>query len=231
MNVVSFSGGKDSTAMLLMMIEKKVKIDRIVCIDTSKEFPEMYAHIQKVQDYIFPLEIEIVKINFDYWFGKHIKTKGKNKGKVGYGWPDFRNRWCTALKRDAVKRTIDGNCTQFHGIAFDEKCRADKNISIKTKYPLIEWGITEKQALKYCYSKGFNWGGLYEDFSRVSCWCCPLSQIGELKTLYNKYPKLWSELEKMDKKSYRKFRNDYSVSDLKAKFNKAKQQTTLNDME
>ena len=28
--IVSFSGGKDSTAMLLMMIEKKMQIDEIV---------------------------------------------------------------------------------------------------------------------------------------------------------------------------------------------------------
>jgi hypothetical protein len=32
------------------------------------------------------------------------------------------------------------------------------------KYPLIDWNITEKQALEYCYSKGFNWSGLYEKF-------------------------------------------------------------------
>ena len=81
MNIVSFSGGKDSTAMLLMMIEKNIKIDRIICVDTTKEFPQMYQHIQKVQTMIDPLEIEIVKIDFDYWFGEHIKTKGKKKMK------------------------------------------------------------------------------------------------------------------------------------------------------
>ena len=123
-HVVSFSGGKDSTAMLLMMIEKEIKIDRIICVDTTKEFPQMYEHIKKVQAMIEPLKIEIVKIDFDYWFGEHIKTKGKRKGEKGYGWPDFRNRWCTALKREAVKKlqkTISEESTQFHGIAFDEK--------------------------------------------------------------------------------------------------------------
>lgn len=32
-HVISFSGGKDSTAMLLMMIENDMPIDRIVFID------------------------------------------------------------------------------------------------------------------------------------------------------------------------------------------------------
>jgi tRNA(Ile)-lysidine synthase TilS/MesJ len=37
--VVSFSGGKDSTAMLLKMLELGEPIDEVVCCDTYKEFP------------------------------------------------------------------------------------------------------------------------------------------------------------------------------------------------
>jgi len=83
-NIVSFSGGKDSTAMLLMMIERKIAVDRVICVDTTKEFPAMYKHITKVQK-MCPVKIEIVKIDFDYWFGEHVKTKGKNIGEKGYG--------------------------------------------------------------------------------------------------------------------------------------------------
>jgi 3'-phosphoadenosine 5'-phosphosulfate sulfotransferase (PAPS reductase)/FAD synthetase len=236
MNIVSFSGGKDSTAMLLMMLEKGIPVDRIICVDTTKEFPQMYKHITKVQALIAPLKIEIVKIDFDYWFGEHVKTRGKRKGEKGYGFPDFRNRWCTALKReccgtvsaskpyDVRKRgglnNIAYNVTEFHGIAFDEKERTLNNKGRNIKYPLVEWEITEKQALEYCYSKGLDWGGLYEKFRRVSCWCCPLSRIGELRILYNDFPELWKRLQEMDKKSFRKFRNDYSVNDLSEKFHK-----------
>lgn len=51
-HIVSFSGGKDSTAMLLMMLEKEMQIDDIVFMDTGVEFPEMYEHIEKVETYI-----------------------------------------------------------------------------------------------------------------------------------------------------------------------------------
>jgi 3'-phosphoadenosine 5'-phosphosulfate sulfotransferase (PAPS reductase)/FAD synthetase len=220
MNIINFSGGKDSTAMLLMMLEKKITVDRIICVDTTKEFPAMYRHIKKVQKSC-PVNIEIVKIDFDYWFSEHIKTKGANKGKSGYGFPDFRNRWCTALKRDVVKKiqnTIKANCVQYHGIAYDEKERCNNNKGRKIRYPLVEWKITEKQALEYCYSKGFDYEGLYEKFHRVSCWCCPLSRIGELRVLYNDFPELWTKLIKMDKKSFRKFRFDYSVNELSERF-------------
>ena len=51
-HIISFSGGKDSTAMLLMMLERKMPIDEIIFCDTGKEFPQMYDHIEKVQKYI-----------------------------------------------------------------------------------------------------------------------------------------------------------------------------------
>ena len=235
MNIVSFSGGKDSTAMLLMMIERKIAVDRVICVDTTKEFPAMYKHITKVQK-MCPVKIEIVKIDFDYWFGEHVKTKGKNIGKKGYGFPDFRNRWCTALKQEAYgklsaslpynpKKRGGVNCIprysiEYLGIAFDEKRRTgnNKGKGRNIRYPLVEWKITEEQALEYCYSKGLDWGGLYEKFHRVSCWCCPLSRIAELRVLYTDFPDLWEELQEMDKRSFRKFRSDYSVADLTERF-------------
>ncbi len=233
MNIVSFSGGRDSTAMLLMMLEKGIQVDRIINVDTTKEFPAMYRHIQKVQSMV-PIKIEIVKINFDYWFGEHIKTRGKMKGTKGYGWPDFRNRWCTALKQESYAVTsnsmlynprkrgglnkISDNIIEFHGIAYDEKERTLKNKGRNIQYPLVEWEITEKQALEYCYSKGLDWEGLYEKFQRTSCWCCPLSRIGELRVLYNDFPELWQELIEMDKKSFRRFKSNYTVENLTKKF-------------
>ena len=47
--VVSFSGGKDSTAMLLKMIETGERIDEVIFCDTYKEYPAMYRHVEKVK--------------------------------------------------------------------------------------------------------------------------------------------------------------------------------------
>ena len=49
MHVVSFSGGKDSTAMLLRMIEENMPIDIILYCDTGLEFPEMEEHIGRLR--------------------------------------------------------------------------------------------------------------------------------------------------------------------------------------
>ena len=222
-HIVSFSGGKDSTAMLLRMLEKNMQVDEILFCDTGKDFPDMIKHIEQVKKYIkekYNKEIITLKAekSFNYYMFEHEKTRGKNKGEKGYGWATMRCRWCTSNLKN---RVIDNYLKQYRqegykeyiGIAYDEAKR------IKDKcYPLVEWKMTEKDCLQYCYDRGFTWNGLYEYFDRVSCWCCPLKNLKELKTLYTHYSELWEELKEMDKKSYNQFRADYSVEKLENKF-------------
>ncbi|KYH35856.1 hypothetical protein CLTEP_02490 [Clostridium tepidiprofundi DSM 19306] len=221
-HIVSFSGGKDSTAILLMMAEKGMQIDEIIFCDTGMEFSAMYDHITAVKKYI-NRSITVLKAenSFEYMMLEHKKRNGK----VGYGWPDMRNRWCTSyLKKDVARRYLRTyekqgfKVIEYHGIAADEKHRANKNQEKNIKYPLIDWKITEQQALEYCYSKGFNWDGLYEQFRRVSCWCCPMKGLKELKSLYKYHRVLWEQLKEMDKKSWNKFRLDYTLEQLEQRF-------------
>ena len=207
-NIVQFSGGKDSTAMLLMLLDKGVRVDEIIFCDTGKEFPQMYEHIAKVEKYIGR---EVTKLkaehSFDYYMFDHVKTKGKNKGKHGYGWSNMLCRWCTKnLKQTPQQRYMQGReYISYIGIAYDEPKRHE-GIANNVKHPLYDWHITEKMALEYCYERGFDWGGLYEHFDRVSCWCCPLKNNKELMQLYVHYPDLWQELRDMDNRAYNKFK-------------------------
>lgn len=224
-HIVQFSGGKDSTAMLLMMLEKGMQIDDIIFCDTGKEFPQMYKHIDKVRNYIkkYGKNITILKAekSFDYYMFDHVKTKGKNKGCKGYGWASMGIRWCTTLlKQNITKKYLKGTkCINYIGIAYDEPKRHIKKAD-NVIHPLYDWEITEKQALEYCYSKGLNWEGLYKDFKRVSCQCCPLKSILELRVLYNKYPNLWEKLKDMDNQSMNQFKKGFSVQDLENRFKK-----------
>lgn len=52
-HVVNLSGGKDSTAMTLLMIEAGMPIDAAICADTGMEFPEMYDHLEKMDDLLW----------------------------------------------------------------------------------------------------------------------------------------------------------------------------------
>lgn len=229
-HIVSFSGGKDSTAMLLKMVELNMQIDEIIFLDTGVEFPDMYNHIKKVEEYIGK-EITVLRNEkglFEYWLLHHVKTRGKYKGQQGYSWADHRARWCTAMLKVQVSNKYikskykDYQVILYQGIAVDETERLDRKsgseIGSIVRYPLAEWNMTEQDALNYCYSKGFDWNGLYEKFKRLSCFCCPLQSLKELRVLYTDYPELWNIMKDWDSKTYRKFRSDYSILELEEKF-------------
>ena len=230
--VANFSGGKDSTAMLLRMIEIGEHIDEVVCCDTYKEFPAMYRHIDKVKEIVERGGIKFTVLknpkSFDYLMFEHdVKRKNKSlQGNRGYSWAGNRSRWCTSkLKVDVINRYFKElnkhyEVVQCVGIAADEQYRLERenNKKASQRHPLVEWGWTEKDCLEYCYSNGFDWEGLYRLFSRVSCWCCPLQPLGELKNLRKHFPDLWEELKDMDRRTWRQFKPDYSVDDLEIRF-------------
>ena len=48
-SAVSLSGGKDSSCLLILMIEKGLPINCVLYADTGMEFPEMEAHIARMK--------------------------------------------------------------------------------------------------------------------------------------------------------------------------------------
>lgn len=206
-NVLSISGGKDSTAMLIEMLERNEPVHSALFFDTGWEFPAMYPHIDRLEKYT---GVRIWRLHpvmpFDYWMTarpvRHMN--GPDKGKVyriGNGWPSPTYRWCTRIKIDALKlftRPIV-DAMQCVGYAADEADRGYNDQTIQHRFPLIEYGITEADALKICYRHGFNWDGLYEHFDRVSCFCCPLKSLKDLRTIRKHFPDLWARMLEMER--------------------------------
>ena len=145
----------------------------------------------------------------------------------GNGWPGVKVRWCTGqLKTHLINKEVNrlkGKYQALHyiGIAADEPKRIKNE-----QYPLVDWGITEAEALKICYDRGYDWGGLYEIYHRCSCWCCPLQRIDELRKLRHHHPELWRKLREMDKRAIEQFghnalgqfKKDWTVERLEQRF-------------
>ena len=139
-NVVSFSGGKDSTAMLLKMIEQGIQIDCILFCDTGLEFPQMYEHIDKVERET-GLTITRVKPDMDFeylMFDKPINRKDSSAIKIkygadqtGHGWPGPKMRWCTKSLKDTPRERFLKAFKPYYemryyvGIAADEQKRLE----------------------------------------------------------------------------------------------------------
>ena len=242
---LSLSGGKDSTATLLLMIEKGLPIDGVLYAETGMDYPEMDEHLAKVDDYLYRERgIHITTLRHPYGFEYLMFEVPLRKEKViarriangqsltGYGWPSMKVRWCTGqlkthLLEQEIKRLSQGRPTlSYIGIAADEAHRCKANP--KNRYPLVEWGITEAQALQVCYDRGFDFGGLYKSYHRVSCWCCPLQRLDELRKLRIHHPQLWARLLELDHRAREQFgpgplgqfKQHWSVAELERRFAK-----------
>lgn len=219
-HIVQFSGGKDSTCMLLLMLERGMQVDDIIFCDTSMEFPQMYEHIDKVEHYIGRKITRLKAENsFEYMMHDYTKTKGERLGQKGNGWATMLVRWCTIYHKQNVqqKYTKGINHISYIGIAADEPKR-HRCIQKHQRHPLFRLGNHRKHGIVNLLQTWVYMGGLYEDFGRVSCWCCPLKSLNELRVLYHKYPALWEKLKELDSKSWNQFRADYSVQQLEEKF-------------
>lgn len=239
-HAVSLSGGKDSTCLLLLMIERGMPIDIVLNTNTGMEFPEMYDHLAKVDEYLYRergLHITTLRHpqGFEWLMFDEPKKKASciaNRQNLGIpiygnGWPGMRVRWCTGqLKTHLLTKAVnrlkgEHNALHYVGIAADEaqRCKGEE-------YPLVEWGITEAQALQICYDRGFDFGGLYRIYHRASCWCCPLQRIDELRKLRRHHPELWARLWDMDNRAREQFgagplgqfKKNWSVERLEQRF-------------
>ncbi|MDD5185542.1 MAG: phosphoadenosine phosphosulfate reductase family protein [Paludibacter sp.] len=218
--IVSFSGGKDSTAMLLKLIEEKRRIDAVVYFDCgSFEWPQMAGHIERIEK---DTGIKIIKIHpFMDFYEQAITLLPGNKSING--WPTPMLRWCTMQKINLIKQAMRPfrPYVQYIGFSSDENDRVLKasisgnNVKrdhfMNNEFPLVEWGMTEADCLKYCFEKGYDWGGLYNYFSRVSCWCCPLQNQTDLAKLCKHFPDMWKRLKAWDQAMPEPYKKDPTI--------------------
>lgn len=225
--IASVSFGKDSLAMLLLLIEKKMPLDEVVFYDTGMEFKAIY----NIRDKILPLleknNIKYTELKPNCEFCYKMFEKPVNVGKPnehkGYSWCGGRCRWGTTEKLKAIEKHCANNY-EYVGIAFDEPKRLAKERKGNKLFPLADWKMTEKNCLLFCRERGFNWQecgiDLYDILDRVSCWCCGNKNLKELKNYYLYLPEYWEKLKDLQNKTLRPFKKPYTIFDLEKRFKK-----------
>ena len=80
-NIVSVSGGKDSTALLLLALERNTENLQAVFADTGHEHPQTYEYIQYLNDNVLP--IKTIRADFSEQIARKrefIATKWREQG-------------------------------------------------------------------------------------------------------------------------------------------------------
>jgi len=194
-HVLNVSGGKDSSALALLMAGRVKGLEQFrhdgmeyVFCDTQKELPETYEFLARLEAELGSKIIHLnAKAGFDHWH------------KVFNGYlPSPQNRWCTKLlKLKPFEAHVgEDNVVSYVGLRADEDRIGyiSKKPNIKTRYPLKEAGIDYTGVIRILEDSGLGlptfmkWGR-----TNSGCTFCFFQTPFEWVKLFETYPEYFEQ--------------------------------------
>ena len=227
--IASLSYGKDSCAMLEIIKQHDMPLDRIVHVEIMAtdtihaDLPPMMEFKAKADKIIkerYGIEVEHLHASADYetYFYKQRTEKAKKRPGAIYGWPfSVTGAWCNSVLKMSPMRKIERGNTSYIGIAADEPNRFH-NLTDRKRSPLVEYDVTEAEARKICEELDLL-SPIYTQSARGGCWFCHNQTVNQLRLLRKQYPEYWALMLKWDKDSPVTFKADgHTVHDFDKRF-------------
>lgn len=225
--IASISYGKDSLAMLEVIKQHDMPLDRIVHVEIMAtdtipaDLPPMMEFKTKADKIIkerYGIEVEHLhaKDSFENIF--YRIRHGRTNDGVMYGFPIVKGNWCNSMLKTApLKKLERSGATMYIGIAADEPNRFH-NLTDRKRSPLVEHDVTEAEARKICEELDLL-SPIYTQSARGGCWFCHNQGVQQLRLLRRQYPKYWALMLKWDTDSPVTFHADgHTVHDFDRRF-------------
>lgn len=204
---VSWSGGKDSTAAVLLHIARGDYVKAVCYVPMfTPEIPlitkEHYNHLIKTAHYFRTHGAEVYFIHgIDYYSNCTREARsGKYKGKI-LGYPPPIVGKCS-FNRDSKLKSLKNADVGIYdymdvGIALDEPLRHHNINGTTRRSILIERNITEAMARQICINNGVL-SPIYNTGTRDGCALCPNAKRGVLERWLRDYPEALPILLELD---------------------------------
>lgn len=195
-HVVGLSGGKDSTALALWLVENEPREYEFICNRTGNELPAMVAHWARLERVL----------------GQPIKPVTHTADLVELCeqmnmLPNFRMRWCTRILKIeptiAYMESLPEGSTLYVGLRADEEMRRGifgEDMAIR--FPLREQGWNEADVWRYLAKMGITIP------ARTDCGLCPYQRLEEWFDLWKNHPEEWAVGVALEARTGHTFRSD-----------------------
>jgi len=214
--IASLSYGKDSIAMLEIIKQHDMSLDRIVHVEVmatptiSADLPPMIEFKDYAEKIIFKrygIKVERLKSKKSYeeQFHTYYTEKSEKYGQI-YGFSQIGGNWCNSMLKMSVLKKIERKNITYIGIAVDEPNRFH-NLSDIKQSPLVEHNITESWCREWC-EKNNLLSPIYKNTTRGGCWFCHNQNKNQLRLLRQNYPEYWALMMKWDNDSPVTFKPD-----------------------
>lgn len=195
---VSFSGGKDSLATLLLALDAGLK-PKIMFVDTGLEFEETKEHVKEIAK-LFDLDLLTENAEDVFW-----------RDVPNFGPPGKDFRWCCkTCKLGPTVRLIkknfpEGVVSLIGQRAYESEQRAKKGRVWKNPWvpgqkgvsPIQDW--TALHIWLYIFKKEAPYNVWYDrGMERIGCWLCPSADMADFEIVKEYYPEYdrWIEFLK-----------------------------------
>lgn len=211
--IASWSGGKDSTASIILAHEHGEPLDMIIFAEVmfdeniSGELPEHIEFIHRAKNVFeswgYPVHIlRSDKTYLEHFHHRVYKTKNQERIGKKIGFPIKGrcgiNRDCKIRPIRQFWKSVEGEYTQYVGIAVEEKERLDRLVKTTNTISLLEkYRYTEEMAFELC-KKYDLLSPIYEFTRRGGCWFCPNAKEKELRHLRKNHNHLWKKLLELE---------------------------------
>ena len=191
---LSFGGGVNSVAMMLMLLDQKEDFEAIF-VDHGTDWPETYEYFEMFQEWLIEnghKPITVLKPNVQgyenlykyYWDNKWV--------------PSFMARICTdKFKIRPIHKYVEKPCFMLLGIDYGEIKRAkiSTNKGTENRYPLIEVEINREGCKQIIADHGLPIP------MKSGCYICPYQKKTQWVELRKKHPGLFCKATSMEKRN------------------------------
>lgn len=197
-NIVSYGGGTDSTAMLIGMSKRAMIPDHILFADTGGEREQTYHFIDYFDRWLYNHgmpKIEIVKYKTKDGVELTLEQDCLNNNTIpaiAFGWKTCSQKFKIQPQDKFIKeRYPEDEIVHYIGYDIGERRRVKDNplANHVNVYPLIEWGWDRKKCQQVILSEGLCLPG------KSSCFFCPSMKKHEILKLSNDEKERVKEME------------------------------------
>ena len=189
-NIVSYGGGQNSTAMIIKMFNDGIKIDEIIYSEVGNEMPETYTFLKEFKKWCKSKGLKFVEVKSKYGTIREYYEKKKIIPFRMFRHCTHKFKIIPINKYIRDKYGIKTPINMIMGIAVDEKHRMDKIRGRKQftyKFPLVEWNINREKCIEIIKKEGLSIP------VKSGCYFCPFQPKKAWKDLHKIHPELYQE--------------------------------------
>lgn len=213
MNIVSFGGGTNSTAMIIGMYQNKIPIDLILFADTGGEQPHTYVFIETFNRWL--MEHGLPEITFVQYYDKDGNRltleqeciNSKTLPSMAYGFKrcslkhkiGTQDKYCNNYPPCKAVWASGQRVHKYIGYDVGETRRIQHaapqdaiNKKYEMHYPLYEWRWSREDCIHVIEQAGL------PRLGKSYCFFCPSMKKAEIQALWENHPDLFQRAAELE---------------------------------